>query len=204
MKKVINIAVDIETLSLHENAAIVSIGAVPFDKEKGIIEHIQKFYEAVNATTCAFSGMHFSEDTVKFWTEQSDEAKAALTNQTPVSIREALENFVNYVESISGPEDVEICIWAQGSDFDIPILRWGIRNVLQIKDVPWKHTQVRDARTYILEGIELVHGVLDKPYDVLTKNKDWVKHSSLADAMQLARNVTEVNRMLRDKLNNEQ
>lgn len=217
MKKVVNISLDIETLSCRENAAIISIAAVPFnkrgqgqfiidrpfdclgiaDKETGTRD---PFYEVVNATTCALAGMHFEQDTVKFWSEQNDLAKAEFSTRTALSIRDVMENFVNYIVAIKEEFDVDVCIWCQGTDFEVPIVRNAIRTVLQIKDVPWGHTQVRCARTWILELIEKLHGQLEDPYSVLPQDETWNRHSALSDAMRLANNVANVNRMLDERL----
>lgn len=215
MKKVINIALDIETLSCRETAAIISLAAVPFDKY-GEGEDILKFpfgeetvgfesyYEVVNATSCALAGLHFDNDTVKFWHKQTDDAKAELLSQPPLSIREATEGFVNYIERLKKQLNVDVHIWAQGTDFDLPIIRNAIREVLQIKDIPWKHYQVRDARTWILESIELLFGNIEEPYSVIPVNDTWKKHSALSDAKQLAWNVGHVNMMLRSRISNNQ
>lgn len=221
MKQVVNIALDIETVSRRENAAIISLAAVPFHK-RGVGEYItdypfehlnipsvvkgesfSPYYEVVNATTCALAGMHFEEDTIKFWSEQDDVAKADLFNRQAQTIRQVLEGFVNYIILIKEKFDVEVCIWAQGSDFDLPIIRSAIREVLQIKAVPWTHTQVRCARTVILETIETLHGQLEDPYSVLPEDENFIPHSALSDAIRLAHNVANVNRMLDERLGKE-
>lgn len=217
MKKVVNISLDIETLSCRENAAIISIAAVPFNKRGqgqfiidrpfdclGIADKKtgtrDPFYEVVNATTCALAGMHFEQDTVKFWSEQNDLAKAEFSTRTALSIRDVMESFVNYIVAIKEELDVDVCIWCQGTDFDVPIVRNAIRTVLQIKNGPWGHTQVRCARTWILEVVERLHGQLEDPYTVLPHYENWNRHSALSDAMRLAYNVANVNRMLDERL----
>ena len=216
MKKVVNIALDIETLSRRENAAIISLSAVPFykygtgdnilkypfaclDEEYGKTE-IEPFYEVVNATSCALAGMHFEQATVEFWSKQEDQAKAEFMMRPALSIRDVMEGFVNYILAIKEQYDVEVCVWAQGTDFDVPIIRNAIRSVLQIKEVPWGHTQVRCGRTWVLEGVELLHGALEDPYSVLPQDEEWKRHSALSDAMRLANNVANVNAMLVSKL----
>lgn len=216
MKEVVDISLDIETLSKCENAAIISIAAVPFYKS-GVDEFIIErpfehlglakkvgtrapFYEVVNATTCAMAGMHFEQETVNFWSQQEDLAKAEFFTHTALSIRDVLEGFVNYIVAIKEEFDVDVCIWCQGTDFDLPIIRSAIRSILQIKEVPWGYTQVRCARTWILEVVEKLHGRLEDPYSVLPKDEKWNRHSALSDATRLANNVANVNKMLDDRL----
>lgn len=216
MKKVINIALDIETLSRKENAAIISLAAVPFHKNgegdsvlkypfEWLDEEYSKmefapFYEVVNATSCAMVGMDFEPETVKFWSEQEDMAKAEFSINQAHSIRDVLEGFVNYIIAIKEKFDVDVCIWCQGTDFDMPIICNAIRNVLQIKEVPWRYNQIRDSRTWILEAVELIHGELEDSYSVLPQNDKWTKHSALSDAIRLAENVAAINRMLRENI----
>lgn len=70
MKDIVNVVVDVETMSLRPDAAIVSLAAVPFDPEcslEGTPFLEEGFYEVVNATTCALYGMRFDMDTVSWW-----------------------------------------------------------------------------------------------------------------------------------------
>ena len=62
-----HIVVDLETLSTHSNACIVSIGAV-------LIEDLKKqgeFYINVNGIEGRQAGLHIEPDTIKWWEEQS-------------------------------------------------------------------------------------------------------------------------------------
>lgn len=191
MKKYIDIAVDIETLSCQSDAAIISLAAVPFDKSAEKLEQVyvdgRYYYEVVNATTCAMAGMHFDTSTVAFWQSQPDEAKRDFYTVNAASIREALEGFVDYLEQLKQGDDVELRIWCQGAHFDEPILRNAILKVLGTCP-PWDYRSVRDARTYILEAIAEKRPEEEDPYSLLPK-LDGVKHNALWDARQLAVNV---------------
>lgn len=193
-KKVIDIALDIETLSCRSDAAIISIAAVPF-KLDGEYVDMQPFYEVINATSCALYGMHFDEKTVSFWAEQSPEAKAEFFAHPAVGIREAMESFVGYVESIKSKYDCEVHIWSQGIDFDIPKVHNAIRKALSVEELPWKYNQVRDARTFLLELLQMYAGCCfiempENPYDLLPKREEeFIEHSALCDAQRMAENV---------------
>lgn len=224
MKQVINIVVDIETLSLQSDAAIVSIAAVPFnpngqipkgdepvefgvfdvycrDKECGkcIITDQGYFYEVVNATSCALAGMHIDMDTVQWWSKQDEEAKAALLSRSAMTIGEAMNALHNYLEGMKNAFDADIKIWAQGSDFDFPILKNAYRKVMKDAKLPWEHYQQRDARTHILEILEKVYGVEEKPYSRIPDEPladKFVKHSAWHDARRTAWNIAYVNWLL--------
>ena len=125
MKK-LNVVVDIETLSLRPDAAIISISAVPFVLDKKSLQDNDKygyygvpafdemtkdiscpeeyapFYEAIDATSCAMAGLAFDMETVKFWSEMPDAAKSAILEKPRVSIRQALEDFVAYLDNLKG------------------------------------------------------------------------------------------------------
>ncbi|MDD3037949.1 3'-5' exonuclease [Bacteroides sp.] len=217
MKKVIDIALDIETLSKRETAAIISIAALPFDKydikerpemfpdllvKEGGCSSLEPFYQVVNATSCALIGMHFEMDTVRFWAEQSPEAKAALLGDDIVSIGTAMESFVKYIECLKEKYDADIHIWAQGLDFDIPIVRNAIRTAINQITYPWEYSHVRCARTNILETIEQLYGLLDDPYSVLPKYEgNGCRHCAMFDAERLAFNVRYLSDLLQSKLN---
>lgn len=221
MKQVINIVVDIETLSLQSDAAIVSIAAVPFnpygeipkgdepvefgvfyvdcrDKDYApcIITDQGYFYEVVNATSCALYGMDFAKNTIEWWEKKNEETKADLLNRTPMNIGEAMNAFHNYLEGMKNAYNAEIKIWAQGSDFDFPILKNAFRKTMKEAGLPWEYEMQRDARTYILEILEKFYGVEEKPYERLPKLPEkykGVSHNALYDARRTAWGIAYVN-----------
>lgn len=216
MKQVINIVVDIETLSLQSDAAIVSIAAVPFNP-RGLVgerpsfskvfevypreaeETLGSFYEVVNATSCALAGMHIDMDTVQWWSKQDESAKAELLYREPLTIGHAMNAFHNYIESIKKAHDVEVIVWAQGSDFDFPILTNAYSKVMKDAKLPWHYRNKRDARSIVLDNLERLYGVEEKPYDRIGEmpypDKE-VKHSALYDAHRTAWSVAYVNYLL--------
>lgn len=196
MKNIVNVAVDIETMSLRPDAAIVSLAAVPFnpDSGMGVSPFLEgSFYEVVNATTCALYGMRFDMDTVLWWAGRSDEEKAELLSLTPLGINEVMESFHSYLEGVKEKQDAELHVWAQGSDFDIPILKNAYSLVLPGIEYPWKYGGLRDSRTFILETLGLIYGKEDDPYDRIPSMPDgeeWVRHSALSDARRTAWNIS--------------
>lgn len=213
MKQVINIAIDLETLSLESDAAIISIAAVPFNPmveevnvfnvfqvfPQGAVKELEEFYEVVNATSCALQGMHIDMETVKWWSKQNTEAKAELLTRQPLNIGEAMNAFHNYLEGMKKAYDADIVVWAQGADFDFPKLRNAYRNCMTGTSLPWGYREVRDARSIVLDGLEMIFGREEKPYDRIPECpvfKDELKHSALYDARRTAWSVATVKRML--------
>lgn len=197
-----NIALDIETLSTHNNAAIISIAAkvfnfsgkpVPYDKNK------TTFYAIINASSCAMCGMHFDMETVNWWKRQSFEAKAphnCLTLQSKLNISGALDQlktFINDIRELSPSGN--ILIWCQGTDFDIPILKNAYTEILGW-ETPWRHTELRDSRTFIHGILGLIRPDVEDPYSLIPKNPKWKAHDALSDVDQLIWNVTHVAKIL--------
>lgn len=203
MKKVLNIAVDTETLSKRSTAAVIGIAARVFDPDGGCVEGEDKcFHVAIDATSCAMLGMDFDQDTVDWWSRKSDEQKKQfeLTDR----INKALSNFSIFIDDMKLLNDADIVrIWCHGTDFDVPILRNAFvsaNNDRAEKTIPWEFNEVRDSRTYILENIRLMYPNCEEPYSVIPKRPDWNKHDALSDVEQLIHNVQWVTRQLTKRL----
>lgn len=99
--------VDIETLGSRTGSEVLSIGAVYFDS-KGVSG---QFYSTVD---CAGLGLTQDEDTLKWWSEQSAEARTILTEvRTPAEFA-----FKAFNEFVDGRR-----VWGYGSTFDNMQLR---------------------------------------------------------------------------------
>lgn len=195
--KVLDIAVDLETLSSKPNAAIIAIAARPF--EFGSSEEIQDSLQVtVNATSCAMYGLNFEMETVKWWSK--NEQNAVFKRGLDVSVDVAITKFRDFVkrEKEKFKAD-ELRIWCQGTDFDIPILK-NIFGLVLCDSVPWSHTNVRDSRTYIFEGMRLLYPNIDDPYSKIPKH-EWKRHSCLSDVDNLIFNVKHVYKLIKDKIN---
>lgn len=166
----IDITIDFETTSLAPTAAIMSVGAVAwkrYDEESpffgrgdGLLRY-PTFSAHVDLRSCFVEGFTFDQSTAEWWSHQSEKAKQALLDYDdgdnpclPIDIViAALLGWIkDDVQEALG--DTELCLWAQGTDFDIAILRYACYK-LGIK-FTIKHTQFRDHRTYYLEGARLL------------------------------------------------
>lgn len=198
MKTKLNIAIDLETASLKSDAAILSIAALPFfpcnfnaEDGKSVFSEDDGdcFYLIVNNNSCIAAGLHVDMDTVRWWSTRSDEAKAEIL-APPVLLASALDQFTTWLEAMSVKYNATPILWAQGSDFDFPILRNAYAACGQQE--PWHRTQMRDARTYLLEMLEFLFGQMETPYDAIPDmpQEEWVRHSALSDARKMAWNVS--------------
>ena len=131
-----NIMLDLETMGVTANSAIVSIGAVEFDKDMGIIN---RFYETIDLQSCIEKGFDIDGKTIQWWMKQSDEARKEIFKSKSISIKEALQKFKAWL----GCDNLQI--WGNGSDFDNTIL---INAFQKFKVMaPWKYTSNRCYRT---------------------------------------------------------
>lgn len=129
-----NVMIDLETLSTKSNAVVISIGAVYFGDDKlG-----DTFYAILDSTDQQEVGRHISQDTLKWWAQQSEQARAVFDKPaTPTA--KVLADFADYLG------DKNLQIWGNGADFDNII--WGsLYEDFSIKK-PWSYGNNRCYRT---------------------------------------------------------
>jgi hypothetical protein len=113
-----DIMIDLETLGLIPGCAIVSIGAVPFN-EFGVSG--EDFYRTIHVKDWEVpglteDGLRKEEPTIKWWQEQSPEARVVFEN-AHYSTRRAIAELGLYLNSMGNPR-----VWGNGADFDNPII----------------------------------------------------------------------------------
>ena len=228
---IVNILIDFETAAKSERAAILSIGAVPFVLPSENILFIDpvtggnlifsdvlrrdcgEFFTTINATSCVMEGMEFDQDTVNWWSRQSPEAKSQFSSDTNslMNVEQAFIALINFIRSIKQKYECDICIWTQGTDFDIPKLRYCCTRIAEISEdnLPWRYNAVRDARTYVLEGLALLFGrkPVKEAYKDIPDNPEaasLVTHDVLSDCYKSIWSVTQVNQMLMQAIREKQ
>jgi hypothetical protein len=199
----IDVTFDFETCSLSPTAAVMSIGAVAwkrygkespfFDEGDGVLRN-STFSAKVDLRSMFINGFAFDKSTAEWWSKQSNEAKAALldsdSDEAPCQPIDVVVNdffgWIDYIKKKLGDDD--ICLWAQGTDFDPAILRyicWKLGIKLEIK-----HTQLRDHRTFYLEMARIIWDAaepngerfdLDKAYALTTDYKDITDEGAAHD-----------------------
>lgn len=156
---------DIETLGTTSNCPILSIGAVEFDRELGLLS---EFHKVIDLKSCLDRGMNeINGDTFYFWLKQSDEARNSLYSEKRVDIKDALIDFQKFL----GKDNLQI--WGNGSDFDNVILLSAFRK-FKVNN-PWKYVENRCFRT------------LKYSFDSLDIKREGVHHNSLDDAKYQAK-----------------
>ena len=145
-----DVMLDLETLSTKNNAIILIIGAIKFNRndkwdDSFNLDNINKnkiFYQRITIESCEKVGLDRDIKTEEWWNQQDECVfnEAFGYENERISIQDALKNFNKWFGTSK-------YIWGNGSIFDITILseaynRCGI-------EIPWKFYNVRDLRTIL-------------------------------------------------------
>lgn len=204
-KKTVNVGVDIETLSTRPTAAITEIAARVFTlvPEERVEE---KLHVRINPMSCILAGFHVETDTCEWWSKRDNEVKDRLLEPNGVwlNIKPALHLFAGWLGEIKDKYECdELRIWMQGTDFDGAILRHAFCQMFPEKGrkaIPWGYRQLRDARTFMLEGLRMVYGETDDPYSLVPQPETpFLHHDPMGDIDQMVWNIQYVNRLLNER-----
>ena len=180
--RLLDITLDLETCSLSSHAAIMQIAAVAWDRlskdaehlfltEPGVAyamkpEEVEHFVRTIDLNSQFVAGLwDFSQETSEWWGKQNNEAKRAVAadvtdkpvkteKQSQVLLNEALAELDDWIRNLLNKyASQNFCIWCQGTDFDIPILRFAAERTKCNKLLPMAlhHKYFRDCRTAIYE-----------------------------------------------------
>lgn len=155
--KLIDITFDLESLSLASNAAVLQIAAVAFNRHANTSDelfpiNIPPFQSKVDIRSCVADGFDFSPSTVKWWAEKSPEVKTEVLTGDCYPLKEVVRYFIDWLHEVKESTGSEqIFLWAQGSDFDISVLRTILRTYDLESELPVPFHNFRDARTFIAE-----------------------------------------------------
>jgi hypothetical protein len=183
----LDISVDLETWGKRAGFDLRSIGAAPFDIN-GIVDYSADdyFYTAVDnpivneETQERMWALKRDPETVQWWSEQSQEARAAFIN--PVRLDVGLQLFVDWLDKLVKIHNRPIRMWAHGAAFDPPILAEAFEVVLGY--TPWFYRAPRDTRT------AFDFADIDDHTGLLKRFNAGVQHHALYDAITQARAIT--------------
>ena len=129
--------VDLETLGTHEDAMIVSIGAVVFDPFASRFVILNRFHQVVQLDSQLCRTMEPS--TVVWWMQQSDDARQ-IFEYPDTTLSDALHQFYDFYTTRKCMR-----VWSHGVTFDVAILNHAYRSIGLY--TPWTFRDVRDTRT---------------------------------------------------------
>ncbi len=162
------VMIDIETASTSPNAAILTVGAVKFDRTKPLASPCESLYVRIDYNDAILKySLDVDEKTLDWWREQSKEVREEAFGDdgsiARVKLEEGLSALSDFVKDCK-------CVWANSPTFDCVILE----NAYKAANlaVPWKFWQLRDTRT-----VYDIAGVFLKDFTGVTK------HNALSDAV---------------------
>lgn len=189
------VMLDLETLGLANDAAILSIGAVKFNLDDvETYEEIEKGYRRCFYRTISLLDLKGAVDgeTVQWWLKQSEEARKTLHEATSRN-HDALTDYSDWLNII---EEGDLKLWANGAGFDPVILRSSyVRERLR---APWNFRQEMDVRTIKYLALQKDPEVDLNIYKITDKG---VAHNALSDAIRQVLLVQRCWRALTGKLN---
>jgi len=136
MTQMKNVMIDIETLGTRPGDTILSIGAVKFTAEEGIVE---EFYVTIDPETCKAAGLRAQKSTLEWWEKQSPEARAAAF-KGEMSLNAALTKLTMWMPPLDN-----VLVWGNGANFDNTLLAAAYRAMKM--DLPWQYWNDRCYRT---------------------------------------------------------
>jgi hypothetical protein len=146
MSENLHIMIDLETLGTTADAVILSVGAVRFDLDIGVVSDgiaapANFFYQAINVGQQ--EGRTISTDTLCWWMGQSEQAREVFSDPDRKPLFWALDELRDW---INPQPDAMPTAWSNGADFDLPMLvhaydKLGI-------NLPWQPYAGRCYRTY--------------------------------------------------------
>lgn len=161
--------IDIETLDDRKDSVVLSIGAVFFDIEKGVLGPM--FDATLNIDSQLKKGRTVSARTIAWWMGQAPETKTIFkSEQDPQMVLGVFR------EAFYPSLDTKPNVWGNGASFDISILE-SLYSTYEIKH-PWAYNKIMDLRTFkrfVAGGAKI--------------ENDGSKHRALDDAVAQANYV---------------
>lgn len=131
-----HIMLDIECLSVRQDAIVTNIGyTVFFPKSREIVDSGNIYLDIVEQGKL---GRTVMSSTLDFWVNQSKEAQHQITSTNRLSVNEALNLFNSKCEGISKA-------WAKSTNFDMEILK----SLYEAANIKWpiKYSKYVDVRS---------------------------------------------------------
>lgn len=142
-----DVMIDIETLSTHPNAHILTIAAVKFKRDTHKLpkrdDSKLTFYRRISHKSCEDLKLHKSKATVEWWQQQSAAARKECFDDSleRTNLKSALLELTKWFGGNVGS------VWSHGDDFDLVILASAYRACGIEQSIPWKFWETRDTRT---------------------------------------------------------
>jgi hypothetical protein len=184
-----HVMIDLETLGVGDDAAIIQIGAVRFwpdEGEAGLISSPEgSFRSSIRIKPDDFSFGRIEEGTLTWWFEQSPDAqRRVLCDPERVDHVVAFSDLAAWLA-----QGKTVALWANSPSFDIRLLRQAFtRNDVDVDALP-RYSRERDFRT--------LRKVVGEALAVEEPLRVGVAHDALDDAYHQAGHAIRILRRLR-------
>ena len=148
--------IDFETLSTRPNATVIDLAIIPF-RDDAYLE-LPTFQDLVKSGIrikfkIKGQGRHIDPGTVKWWKNQSEEAKANLReSEYEVDVCTGLQQAIDFMKE-NGVHFTNSHLWSRGNAFDLAIFDDIILNCLCEVEGPIHFSRARDIRTAIEQNM---------------------------------------------------
>lgn len=175
---------DLETLGTNAGCPVTEIGLVVFDTKT--YKSLAEFHVCLSASVQMRRGAVLDRDTEQWWREQDPEKLARMMADVS-AVEPRLLSLLNFCNTWQ--PDFDICdgVFAQGQDFDFPILKAMLK--MYGHEMPWQYGLHRDTRTVYAEA----------DFDYREAPRIGAHHSALDDCLTQISHLG----MARDKLRND-
>lgn len=137
--ELLHVVVDTETLATSSSAGIVEIALVQ------VAGGIPRNWE-IRPDSISYS-MDKDPRTIH-WHEERAPGYLERLNIRGMDWQQTMREVCKYLKELEAYAGKPICLWCQGTDFDIPILKANLECVLNHNEpLPWAYCYVRDIRT---------------------------------------------------------
>ena len=168
-----DVMLDLETLGTRPGDAVLSIGAVLFNKETGDLG--PGFRANLDIEQVLAAGFNATGGTLKFWFNQPKEAQRGMLDN-PLNMNSVLMGFAEFLTRGEGGVNPDMKVWGNGAAFDNVLLREMYQR-LELTE-PWKFWNDRCFRT--------VKGECSRS-KALEPEFEGVKHNAYDDAVHQAK-----------------
>lgn len=175
------IMLDMESTDNVASSAILSIGAVAFNKES--VDPMQ-FYIAIKLESCLALGMTINSDTMDFWRKQSPEAQSVFFDQNAVDITTALQAFSNWARIVTDNNSFKVKLFGNGAAFDGAMIEQAFRTA-DVKS-PFAFWNILCYRSW--------KAAYPKVKMVREDGGKSASHNALVDAREQANHLIEINK----------
>lgn len=177
-----HLMVDLEGFGATPDAPIVSIGAVFFNPETGMMGG--EFYKVISLRSSMGFGGQPDADTILWWLKQSAEARSAILVDDAIPLDDALLQLNEFIceNAANGPASVQL--WGDGATYDNVLLRSSYKRT----GIPaiWKFWNDRDVRTIVELGKAIG---INPRYEIPFEGE---QHNALADARHQVKYVSAI------------